>query len=252
MGSLFQVSFDMLKGVVLLVLFAASGSLVAQYDLGGAVGIHSRTPHGRKHQGHSSATFSEVVRPDWNMGLLYREKHGGHTNLGLELTWMRQEFQCRYYNGGLAGGTSSSAHVVLHTLNFAVLPEVRLGARSDAVVRFGVSCGFRVAGRKTGVRTNSLPYQWEQVHFTDAVPDEFGGELRAIFGFGFRVPTGAHSGITIDPYMAYGFSSMLKVEPGSRSTEIGLRMGWAFRTMKQGLTRWIDQHAPTPPPGPNW
>lgn len=240
------------RNAVLLVLLVTTVPLAAQCDLGGTVGIHARELYGRKDQGHSSATFSEVVRPDWNVGLLYREKHGRRTNLGLELTWMRQEFNCRYYNGGLAGGTSSNVHVVLHTLNLAVLPEVRLGARSEAVVRFGVSCGFRVGGSKTGYRSEQWPYHSQIENFNNDVPDEFGGELRTIIGFGFRVPTGALSGITIDPYMAYGFSSMLKVEPGSRSTEVGLRMGWVFRCNKQGFLPWLDKHTPMPPDGPNW
>jgi hypothetical protein len=242
----------MLRNAVLLVLLVAMLPLVAQFDLGGAIGLHSRELYSRQVEGHSSATFSEMVRPDWNVGLLYREKHGRRTNLGLEFTWMRQEFNCRYFNGGLGGGTSSSTHVVLHTLNLAVLPEVRLGTWSDVVVRFGVSCGFRVAGSKSGYRNSYLQSRSQVETFDDDVPDEFGGELRAIFGLGFRVPTGANGGITIDPYVAYGFSSMLKVDPGSRSTEVGLRMGWVFRCNKQGFLPWLDKHTPMPPDGPNW
>lgn len=242
----------MLRNAVLIVLLVATVPLAAQYDLGGAIGLHSRKLYSRQVGGHSSSTFSEMVRPDYNVGLLYREKHGRRTNLGLELTWMRQEFQCRYFNGGLAGGTSSSVHVVLHTLNFAVLPEVRLGAWSEAVVRFGVSCGFRVGGSKTGYRSEQWPYRSQVEVFDNDVPDDFGGELRAIFGFGFKVPTAVNGGITIDPYVAYGFSSMLKVDPGSRSTEVGLRMGWVFRCNMQGFLPWLDKHTPMPPDGPNW
>ncbi len=242
----------MVRCLILFLALLSEGSLLAQYDIGGMIGLHRRELRGRDTDAHAWANFSAIARPDWNVGLFYREKHGSHTNLGLELTWMRHEFHAGYHQGGLAGGTSNDVHVVLHTLNFAVLPEVRLGTGSEAVVRFGVSCGFRVAGRKNGTRYEQWPYHADKETFTDAVPDDFGGELRAIFGFGFRVPTGPRGGITIDPYLARGFSSMLKAEPGSVSTEIGFRLGWAFRVKKEGLSRWIDRRAPTPPAGPTW
>jgi hypothetical protein len=104
----------------------------------------------------------------------------------------------------------------------------------------------------TGSTYAYWPYQSYRADLVDEVPRDFGGELRVIMGFGFRIPTGERSGITVDPYGAYGLSSMLKVEPGSLTTELGLRLGWSLRMPRGGMTRWLDRHTPAPPPGPNW
>ena len=242
----------MLKRVVLLYALACGVPLAAQFDLGVSFGLARYDIRAREGEGHAGASFADLSRPDLTASIYYREQHGSHTNLGLELSWARKEFRTSYSSGSRLGSAGTSAHVVLHTLNLAILPEVRLAERSGAVIRFGLSCGFRIAGSMTGSTYAYWPYQSYQADLVDEVPRDFGGELRVIMGFGFRIPTGQRSGITVDPYGAYGISSMLKVEPGSVSTELGLRLGWSLRMPKEGFTRWLDRHTPAPPPGPNW
>jgi hypothetical protein len=241
----------MLRFALLCVTFSIVRPLSAQYVIGATAGLHRLDLRGRPSEGHASARFYNIARPDVNFGLFYRERCGAHTNLGLDLTWMRNEFDASLYEGSLAGGTQTTAHVVLHTINLAVLPEVRLSARYSAVVRFGMAVGVRVAGTMSGTRYEQWPYNWQVVTLNDAIPDVFGGELRALFGFGFQVPVGARNMITIDPYLARG-SLMLKRDPGSISNEVGLRLGWVLRMKGKGLTRWLSEHVPTPPDGPNW
>jgi hypothetical protein len=242
----------MLKRVMLLYGLAWSVPVAAQFDLGASFGLARYDIRAREGEGHAGASFSDLSRPDLTASIYYREQHGSHTNLGLELSWARKEFRTSYASGSLLGSAGTSAHVVLHTLNVAILPEVRLAERSGAVIRFGLSCGFRIAGSMTGSTYAYWPYQSYQADLVDEVPRDFGGELRVIMGFGFRIPTGQRSGITVDPYGAYGISSMLKVEPGSVTTELGLRLGWSLRMPSGGMTRWLDRHTPTPPSGPNW
>jgi hypothetical protein len=241
----------MLRLLILWLAVAVVQQLGAQFDVGATLGVQRSDIRGRASEGHTSASFYNVERPQANFGLFYRERHGSHTNLGLELTWMRSEFDASLYEGSLAGGMGTNVHVVLHTLNLAVLPEVRLSGRYSAVLRFGLAAGMRVGGTMRGTRTTSVPYSWSTDTFTNAEPDMFGGELRALFGFGFYVPVGALSGITIDPYVARG-SLLLKRDPGSISNEVGLRLGWALRMKGKGFTRWLDERVPTPPDGPNW
>lgn len=241
----------MLRLPILWLAVAVVQQLGAQFDVGAALGVQRSDIRGRPSVGHTSASFYNVDRPQANFGLFYRERHGSHTNLGLELTWMRSEFDASLYEGSLAGGTRTSAHVVLHTMNLAVLPEVRLSARYSAVVRFGLAAGVRVAGTMSGTRYEQWPYHWQVVTFSDARPDVFGGELRALFGFGFQAPVGPRNRITIDLYCARG-SLLLKRDPGSISNEVGLRLGWALRMKGKGFTRWLDERMTTPPDGPNW
>jgi hypothetical protein len=242
----------MVKRVLLLFALSWSVPLAAQFDLGVAGGLSRYDIRSRTGQGYAAASFLQLSRPDLTASIYYREQHGSHTNLGLELSWARKEFHTIYSSGSRLGSAGTSAHVVLHTLNLAILPEVRLAERSGAVIRFGLSCGFRVAGSMTGSTYVYGPYQSYQAHLVDEVPRDLGGELRVILGFGFRMPTGQRSGITLDPYGAYGISSMLKVDPGSVTTELGLRLGWSLRVPKEGLTRWLKRHTPATPPGPSW
>lgn len=225
----------------LFLVLVCGGPLAAQVDIGVGFGIQQRSIRARPSEGHVYANFSDINSPDLGAALFYRERRGSHGNLGLELQWIRQEFHANYYAGGLAGGIDNDVRVVLHTLSLAILPEIRMAAGSDAVIRFGISGGFRVAGRMTGWRTVSVPYHYERELYSDAVPKDFGGELRFIVGFGFRAPAGSRGGITIDPYGAYGFSSMLKADPGSRSAELGIRIGWSLRLKGEGLSAWIDR-----------
>lgn len=241
-----------MRALLLLLVLTSWASVLAQFDVGGSFGSNLVDIRGRSSSGNEYARFSDIARPGWTASLFYREKVASHTNLGLELLWHRQEFHCYYFSGGLAGGEVSNVHVVLHTLNVAILPEVRLGASSEALIRFGVLGGFRVAGSKTGTWSSSGIWGSQVKYFRDSTPKEFGGDLRVVMGFGFRVPMGAHSAVTIDPYGAYGFSSMLKESPGSRTTEVGIRLGWSRRIAGGTLSQWVNKRTPTPPPGPNW
>lgn len=165
----------MLHRALLWFAMACVHQLGAQFDVGAMVGMHRLDLRSRPSEGHASAHFYNIAKPAVNFGLCYRERHGSHTNLGLELTWMRNEFDASLYEGSLAGGTQISAHVILHTINLAVLPEVRLSGRYSAVLRFGLAAGMRVGGTMRGTRTTSVPYSWCTDTFTNAEPDMFGG-----------------------------------------------------------------------------
>lgn len=147
----------MLRLLILWLAVAVVQQLGAQFDVGATLGVQRSDILGRASEGHTSASFYNVERPQANFGLFYRERHGSHTNLGLELTWMRSEFDASLYEGSLAGGMGTNVHVVLHTLNLAVLPEVRLSGRYSAVLRFGLAAGVRVAGSMSGRRYSSAP-----------------------------------------------------------------------------------------------
>ena len=198
-------------------------------------------------EGHASVGFSDVSRPSPTATLFYREKCSTHTDLGIEISWMQQEFGTEIYSGGLAGGTWTYSRIELHTLDLAILPQVRLGVGSEAVFRFGVSGGVRIAGTKSGYTTRSFLGQNNATAFSGVKPVEFGGELRAIVGFGFRIPTSGRGSITLDPYAAHGLLSMLREDPGSVSSEFGLRLGWSFRMRERTLTQWLDRSLPVPP-----
>lgn len=179
----------------------------------------------------------------------YREKRSAHTDLGLELQYTRKEFDARYGYSGMSSGENKDVHVTLHLIHFGIVPEVRMTYSGNTVLRFGAQVGWLVSGRMTGTGQTYDLYGSTQSVYESASATDFKGDLRALFGMGFRLPVGSALGLTIDPYVSASIGSLLKVEPRSRGTDIGIKFGLAKHSTREALTSIIDRKTPTPEKG---
>lgn len=240
-----------MRMILFLVINVWCTQASGQFDLGVSGGPSWKTFTPREGDPHAQAYFISGI-PGWTANFFYREKLEKRVNLGLDLGWCRQTFFAFYSSGGLSGKSGREVSVVLHTLDLAIVPEWRLTSSEDHVLRFGISGGIRIAGGMNGNGYSSSPSHYQNEEFIDAKPTEFGGEIRALVGFGLRVPAGERDAITLDPYAAQGLISMLKAQPGSRSLEVGIRLGWCWRVRQGALSHRVCRVSPTPPPEPNW
>ncbi len=237
----------MLRSSLLTCTFFVGTCAVAQYEVGASVGVYRYSLDGRKSDGHEYASFSHVPATAFTASLSYRERCASHTDLGVELQFTRKSFDARYSDGGIAGSDGTDAHVDLDLLHLNVALEVRLNSKGTAVVRFGPQVGFRVGGRMTGYHWSIYPYPNPSYRswFVGATPSDFGGDLRFLFGLGFRSGTGPW-GVTFDPYCSTGVGILLK-SPGAKGTEFGVKIGCSLRREKTTLTQWVNRFTSAKP-----
>lgn len=224
-----------------------------QYDLGVSVGVCRHSLWGKRSEGHGGTSFNHVRDPELTAAMFYRERIGTHVDLGLEAQLSRRRFAVHSSSGGLAGSQGLDAEVDLWLAHLSITPEVRMNSKASVVVRFGPQIGFKLGGRMTGYRWSSWPYGSSREDFVNASPDAFWGDIRFLFGLGFRASPDKVAGLTVDPYVSAALTSMLKERPGSRGTEVGLRIGIAIRRRGGTFTQWLEGLIPTPAPaGSHW
>ena len=227
------------------------GSLQAQFDVGGSLGAYHFTMEAREGEDHYGAWFDNKENDmAFTTTAFYREKRSAHTDLGLELQYTMKKFDARYGYTFLSSSDRTDVHVTLHLLHFGIVPEVRMTYSGNTVLRFGAQFGWLLSGRMTGTgNTYDLLSGSTQSEFENAPASDFKGDIRALFGMGFRLPVGNAMGVTIDPYVSASIGSLLSVEPGSKSTEIGIKFGLAWHSTRETLTSIIDRKTPTPEKG---
>ena len=230
-----------------------AGPASAQFDYGvsvGAVLVQMRAFVDDDQ--HVSTWVSDVGRTAFSASAFYRERYSDFVDLGFDLTFARQSFRAGYSYAGLAGGHSRTAHVAIDQLYIGIKPEVRMDAKRMAVVRFGLLAGITVGGSARGTSTswsNGGPYTRNDD--ADLIND-FGGDLRFAFGFGFRVPVGDHWVITIDPEATIGLTSMLYADGTIRGSDVGLRVGLSRRSKGKALTSLFKVPPRDPGAGLEW
>jgi len=233
-----------MRCVPLIVLMAWGAPACSQFQLGASLGVFDSRIEGRSSEGHASADLYEYGGPFPTVAIHYRERRGSHANMGFELAWVRREFHAEYSNGGLGTQSGKDMDVRLDLLYFSIVPEVRLGARSTAVVRFGLQGGFLLDSRMRGRRwsVGGLPAQSVYDEWYEGSADEdFGGDIRAVFGFGFQLPLNERSGLVFDPYFSGSLNSLLKQEPGSKGVDLGMRIGLARAFSSNCLTVLLEK-----------
>lgn len=230
-------------------MFIPAGSLQAQFDIGGSLGAYHFTMEAREGEDHYGAGFdNEENDIAFSATAFYREKRSAHTDLGLELQYTVKEFDARYGYSGMSYGEHTDVHVTLHLLHFGIVPEVRMTYSGNTVLRFGAQFGWLLSGRMTGTgNTYDLLTGSTQSIYENTPTSDFKGDIRALFGMGFRIPVGTALGLTIDPYVSASIGSLLSAEPGSKSTEIGIKFGLAKHSTREALTSIIDRKTPDPP-----
>lgn len=227
------------------------GTLMAQYELGASLGAYQYSIVERK-EDHAQATFDQLATPSFNASLFYRERWGKVMNLGVELQFSRKSFDARYGDGGLGGSRGTIAHVDLDLMHLSITPEMRLGGGDNAVLRIGLQIGFKLGGSMTGSSWVIYNGNERNSSYVGASPSDFKGDLRFLFGFGFRHRAVTPWGVTFDPYFSAAIGSILKDPPGAKGTEFGLKMGCSIRRERTPLMKLIDSKMPMPPAGPNW
>ena len=222
-----------------------SSPLVAQHLVGASVGGHYFTLLGRPSGSHASASFDPGPGPFWTASFFYRDERYAHTNLGLELIYTRKEFTAHYSNGSLAGSYGTRGFVELDLLHLALVPQVYLSASKRSSIRFGIMNGIVLRGRIRGEQYHHVAWtHWEK--WLDNEPaEDFGGDVRLLFGFSRVFPVGNSWAITADPFYCVALGSLLKEEPRARGWEAGLRVGFALRRAGLGITGLLD-NVPVP------
>lgn len=224
---------------------------MAQYELGASLGAYQYSIVERK-EDHAQANFDQLSTPSFNASLFYRERWGKVMNFGVELQFSRKSFDARYGDGGLGGGRGTIAHVDLDLMHLNITPEVKLGGRDNAVLRFGFQFGFKLGGSMTGSSWAWLGADRSSDVFVGADPQDFKGDFRFLLGLGYRHKADTPWGVTFDPYFSAAIGSILKDPPGAKGTEFGLKVGCSIRRERTPLMKLIDSKMPMPPAGPNW
>jgi hypothetical protein len=242
-----------MRGLLLTTALAFGSVAHGQYDVGLSIGVSRHTLVAKKSQGRGGASFYNIDQSAMTAAIFYRERVSAHVDLGVEAQVSHKRFSVYASDGSLAGSYGIQADADLWFAHLNITPEVRMNARASAVIRFGPQIGFKLGGSMTGRRWSQFPYSSSEEHFENAKPDVFTGDIRFLFGLGFRTSTGTSYGMTIDPYVSAAITSLLKQSPGCRGTELGVRIGIAIRCKGEPFTRWLDKRLPTPPSdGGNW
>lgn len=226
-------------------------AVFGQFVVGVSAGAFRQKLIGRADDAsHDFTDVDQVVSPVFTASAFYRERYCANVDLGLELTFVHRSFSAYYGSYGLAGTRFRSVHAELDQLYLCITPEVHLNASGNSVVRFGVMSGVRIGGSAEGESYSSGVIGNDR-HAINATND-FGGDLRLVFGFGFRLPLGDRWSVSLDPYSNTAITSMLKSASGIRGTDVGLRIGLGRRFFGKPVTKWLAANTPDLPPGPNW
>lgn len=246
---------DRQPGALPIVVLAAvalctiTAPLKAQYTVGLAAGGQYFALEGRRSDSHAGASFDPGPGPFWTLSLSYRESRYEHTNLGLELIYTRKEFTAHYSNGSPAGSYGTTGFVELDLLHAALVPQVFLSASRRTSIRFGIMNGIVLRSRIRGEQYHYVAWtHWER-WLDDEPAEDFGGDLRLLFGFSQVFPVGKSWAIIADPYYSPALGSLFKEEPRSRGWEAGLRVGFALRRAGLGLTGLLDKVPAPKEPG---
>ena len=185
---------------------------------------------------HTTTDVRSVADLTWSATAFYRDQSTSRVNLGFDLSLVHRTFQVDYGNGGLGGGYMRSASVELDQLYVGLKPEVHLNSKRNAVFRFGLMAGFLVAGKANGSTEAWSMGNPNTLSGNEDFMDDFRGDYRAAFGFGFRAAMGTRWAITFDPEATIALSSMLKEGDGLRGWDFGLSIGLSRRSPGKGLS----------------
>lgn len=201
--------------------------------------------------GRSRATFSSAQSIPWTMDVYYREQGPKAVRFATGLQVVRREFFAKYDGGGLGYGSGKAVDVRLDMLYWNLQPEICVNERGSLVFRLGPQFGWLLRGTMEG-RSST----WSQGSPGSGPPSsitselqrrytsDFKGDIRFLFGFGFRLPLGERTALTIDPYWSTALTSMLDPEVASismRGYDAGVMVGMSWQHRGRGL--WPGRRA---------
>lgn len=234
------------KSLLTVLALVYGGPLRAQYELGAAVGGYRYSVVARESDQRATASFNNIPSPGLTFAVFYRERCAPRTNLGIELQITRKSFNAQVFDGSRAGSTGIEARVDLYLMHLDITPEIRLNGAGNAVFRFGPQFGFLVGGTMTGGSWMSYPFNSSTSSFVGATPTNFKGDLRFLFGVGFRSSALQAVGLTVDPYFSLALGSILRDDPGATGSEVGIKIGCSLRKERTTMTQWVDRKMPVP------
>ena len=224
----------------------------AQYEVGASFGLYHDALQGRRSEGYSYAEFDDLPVISLVASIHYRERCSSRTDLGVELQFVRKSFSVLAREGGLAGSSGIDADVSLYLMHLNITPEVKMNESGSIRLRFGPQFGFKLGGSVTGQKWVSYPFNYSTDTLARSAPSDLKGDIRFLFGMGFRSNALSKWAVTCDPYYSVAIGSILKIRPGAKGSDLGIKIGLTKRVDRRTLTQWIDKRMPTPPPGPNW
>ncbi len=220
----------------IIVLVGSCCVAKAQYDVGVSVGLYRQwlreAPGG---DDHYFGSYDDYQNPSLSAGFIYRETSAPHVNFAGELRFLRRSFRVNQGYGGLGGSNSQSIHADLDLLYINILPEVRLDGKGLAVLNFGPMIGVLLGGRVTGSAYDHVGGTIETTTFQNAPPTMFKGDLRFAFGFGLREVSVKTVALSMDAGFNLAFASLLKDKPGSRGSDLELRVAMSRRVQRKAL-----------------
>lgn len=223
---------------VLLMLVCLVGRVSAQYDIGLALGGSAPGYWQGKGGRHEFAKVTDIDVPGPVIAVFYRERIASHVDLGVECQYARRSFSIQYGGGSPAGSYRTSVDAALDLIHLSVTPEVRMDPAGNAVVRFGAMAGVLMGGQIHGERTSggAVGFSKEELHGQQ--PADFIGDLRVLVGLGFRTSKRTWA-VSLDPFVTYGITSLLRNDPGLKTMEAGLKVGVCRRVERKTLSQWL-------------
>gem|GEM_PF-5789803 len=239
----------MLRPLIIGFVLMANMSAIAQFDLGISAGgygysLRAKDPDG----GMAKASFgSEQVFP-WSVALHYRERGNTRIRFASELMVLRREFRVAQSDRGLANGYDEVWDVRLDQLYCGILPELYLDTKKMSVLRFGAQFGWALNATKEGTKTSwgGMPETRTTEEF-GTIPADYRGDIRALLGFGYRLPLKGNTSVVLDAFVSSSLTSMGGDPLAVRSTDAGLRAGITWSRPGRGLWHGLRQGAPKSP-----
>lgn len=188
------------------------------------------------------------------MAVYYREQGPRTVRFATGLQVVRREFFAKYDGGGLGAGYGKEVDVRLDVLYWNLQPEIRMNERGSLVFRLGPQFGWLLNGTMEGNSSSwsqgspgSTPPTSDTSELQRRYASDFKGDIRFLFGLGFRLPLGEATALTIDPYWSTAVTSMLDPEVASiamRGYDAGVLVGLSWRHPGQGFWPWLRAGAP--------
>ena len=210
-----------MRVTLLLVGVMLTSEVCAQFEIGGSAGAYT---YALRTDNRSS--FSPVDRPGFLASFWYRERAPDGFGIGIDLQWSHRVFDAYLCSCGLGGGSAYNTRVVLEQFHIGLLPEVRLGPEGRAFLRFGPRFGLGALGSVEGTYSSWGLYSPSTgpVPVNSSASRFYKGDFRFHLGFSVVVARSGRMRYTIDPYVEYGFGSMLKdASDALRTSDLGVK-----------------------------
>lgn len=196
--------------IVFLFFLLISKLLVSQSLLGVYGGYNSSEFY---YTGETSPYFSPKIdsKSTYLFGVTYRSRKPQLLNVALNMDYLKRELDLAYGAGGKMYYNSWDLNVDIHSINFRILPELKLGKKVSVYVNAGPFLGVIINSRKTGIAERNDYYLLESEEWNDSgsATEQFGGvDFGLSASFGLEIPLTKQLFILVDANYSMGLSNI--------------------------------------------